>query len=626
MTSDHDQRNRALDAESSITARRESHSFELLLNNARVQRRKARQAIDLEDEVFEIRPIDLDKGNVIDIEEVESDLENDIFHTGDAEQFQRRDDNRRLRNPAIKTPLRKIDIVTSRSGARLKVGDTVELTNGRFLEITTLVEHTDTRAVTLRGWDLRRTTDLAGELIRKLNELCYMIEVDLDDSRPMQLQSVIEVGLNSVKKVRALIRTNYHFPAYRFNLEELPPGDEETKRRFVLNESVLVVRWQHITIFRNAKDRETQSQYCANFHSRKLVPLHKRWCDNDHYLPPSVLRYQWREDERLRRHGERDKSDGAKMMDPVIQRVTTGSAARPICIDVSEDEVSKGKAVNITTSTRVSIDIFASDFAQADPRKFMENIRQRFEAQVPLNLEKNKQPLPTRKASQNDTLSAILKACSPSRQDRLAISKTATGHQYSYGDACESLHSLNLALTNDMIVCGAGGATQGAIMAGLRVAWGLDFSPDAAETWRYNFPQAKMYEMWANELCTLSDPEGKLIVEVLHLSPPCQVWSPAHTRPGRDDDMNFASLYAVQALIAKARPRIVTLEQTFGIMHKRFRLPMNNLIRMLTDHNFSVSWQILELERLGLPQKRKRLIIVAAASVFPRLPRAWNSY
>jgi DNA (cytosine-5)-methyltransferase 1 len=152
-------------------------------------------------------------------------------------------------------------------------------------------------------------------------------------------------------------------------------------------------------------------------------------------------------------------------------------------------------------------------------------------------------------------------------------------------------------------------------MAGLRVIWGLDFNPNAAETWRYNFPQARIYETWADEVCSLPDPDGKLIVDILHLSPPCQVWSPAHTVPGKDDDMNFASLFAVQELIAKAKPRIITLEQTFGIIHRRFSRPFNSLIRMFTDHNFSVSWQILELERLGLPQRRKRLIIVAAALV-----------
>lgn len=152
-------------------------------------------------------------------------------------------------------------------------------------------------------------------------------------------------------------------------------------------------------------------------------------------------------------------------------------------------------------------------------------------------------------------------------------------------------------------------------MAGLKVIWGLDFNSNAAETWRANFPKANMYEMWADELCRLPDPDGNLIVEVLHLSPPCQVWSPAHTVPGKQDEMNFASLYAVQELLATAKPRIVTLEQTFGILHDQFSRPFNSLVRMFTDHYFSISWQVMELQRLGLPQRRKRLIMVAAASV-----------
>jgi DNA (cytosine-5)-methyltransferase 1 len=154
--------------------------------------------------------------------------------------------------------------------------------------------------------------------------------------------------------------------------------------------------------------------------------------------------------------------------------------------------------------------------------------------------------------------------------------------------------------------------TRGATLAGFLVVWGLDFNPNAARTWKENFPGAVIYEMWANELCNMPDPNGKLVVHVLHISPPCQVYSPAHTRAGRDDEMNFASLFAVQEVIKKARPRIVTLEQTFGILHDHFQFAFNSLIRMFTDNGFSVQWQVIELERYGLPQRRKRLIIIAA--------------
>ena len=153
---------------------------------------------------------------------------------------------------------------------------------------------------------------------------------------------------------------------------------------------------------------------------------------------------------------------------------------------------------------------------------------------------------------------------------------------------------------------------RGALMAGLQLKYGLDFNPNSCATLKANFPSIKVFEKWANDFVTLRDPDGTLHVDILHLSPPCQVFSPVHTVPGQDDDMNFASLFAVGALIMKTRARQVTLEQTFGILHDRFRQPFNSLIRMFTDAGFSTSWQVVKFQDYGLGQMRRRLIIVAA--------------
>lgn len=149
-------------------------------------------------------------------------------------------------------------------------------------------------------------------------------------------------------------------------------------------------------------------------------------------------------------------------------------------------------------------------------------------------------------------------------------------------------------------------------MAGLAIKWGLDKDAKSGETWRLNFPNAKHFEMWANELIELDEDSKDLLVDVLHMSPPCQVWSPVHTRPGQEDEQNFSSLFACWQLLKEAKPRIVTLEQTFGILHPKFSGPFNALIHAFTFHGYSVSWQLLKLERYGLPQHRTRCIIIAA--------------
>jgi DNA (cytosine-5)-methyltransferase 1 len=146
-------------------------------------------------------------------------------------------------------------------------------------------------------------------------------------------------------------------------------------------------------------------------------------------------------------------------------------------------------------------------------------------------------------------------------------------------------------------------------MAGLQLKFAMDFNPICCETIRANFPHVKVYEKRAHEFAVTS---GEFYVDVLHISPPCQVFSPVHTCPGKDDEMNFASLFAVGALIKKMKPRMVTLEQTFGILHDKFRLAFNQLIRMFTDAGYSTSWKLIKFQNFGLAQSRKRLIIVAA--------------
>ena len=149
-------------------------------------------------------------------------------------------------------------------------------------------------------------------------------------------------------------------------------------------------------------------------------------------------------------------------------------------------------------------------------------------------------------------------------------------------------------------------------MAGLQLKYGFDFNSVGCATLRANFPGIEVFEMWANEFVSLPDPRNESYVDILHLSPPCQTFSRIHTRAGPNDEMNFASLFAVEGLIRKSKPRIVTLEQTAGLTDYRFRDAFNSLIRMFTDNNYSTAWQVVKFQNYGLAQSRERLIILAA--------------
>ncbi|KAK0110404.1 hypothetical protein ONS96_002017 [Cadophora gregata f. sp. sojae] len=174
--------------------------------------------------------------------------------------------------------------------------------------------------------------------------------------------------------------------------------------------------------------------------------------------------------------------------------------------------------------------------------------------------------------------------CSSFRQSNGPTARIA-GQTYTYGDA----------------FWGGGGSSRGATMAGLRLKWGFDFNKHACLSWRANFPSSQCHEMAAHEFVDQAQRAADnghpnmMNVDILHLSPPYQFFSPAHSKNGPNDEMNVASLFAVQMVIDVSRSRVVTLEQTFGIACPRFRFYFNALIQMFTSHDFSVRWAIVPL-------------------------------
>ena len=159
--------------------------------------------------------------------------------------------------------------------------------------------------------------------------------------------------------------------------------------------------------------------------------------------------------------------------------------------------------------------------------------------------------------------------------------------------------------------CGAGGCSRGAKGAGLRIVWGFDFDTAAIESFSMNFAGAKCWAIAAHDfIITVRE---YLKVDILHLSPPCQTFSPAHTRPGKDDEMNQATFLATAELIRRAKPRVVTLEETFGLTRTAENLDwFKAMVRMFISLNFSVRWKVFDLREYGLPQPRKRLFLFAS--------------
>ena len=204
-----------------------------------------------------------------------------------------------VRNAPIQRPFSEISSYEC-NGTALRAGKTVELRDGTFLHLKAVIHNPydlndddGTHVVLFRGWLLKRCTNMNGLFEKRRNELCYVYEVDADDPRQIQEQSVLEVSLADVLKVRQLVRTNRPFPQYRYSLHDLP---EVPQDQYIRDEERLVVRWKLTTIFPHAQERvafQKEQHYLLPI-IRKIESLTERECTRGYYALPEASRHAWR--------------------------------------------------------------------------------------------------------------------------------------------------------------------------------------------------------------------------------------------------------------------------------------------------------------------------------------------
>lgn len=163
------------------------------------------------------------------------------------------------------------------------------------------------------------------------------------------------------------------------------------------------------------------------------------------------------------------------------------------------------------------------------------------------------------------------------------------------------------------VFCGGGGMSCGAQLAGLMVRWGLDFNIDAMRTYQLNFKDATgectSVEHFLNGSIY---PPAQYHVDVLHMSPPCQSFSPAQTVKPEDFEDKQVVILAVNDLVKMIKPRVITMEETFGLLHEVNRNFFKSVVNSLTEQGYSVRWKVMNFLEYGVPQARRRVVLIAA--------------
>ncbi len=159
---------------------------------------------------------------------------------------------------------------------------------------------------------------------------------------------------------------------------------------------------------------------------------------------------------------------------------------------------------------------------------------------------------------------------------------------------------------------GFGGATIGALAAGLRPLWGVEYRADVAAVANANLGgHVRVVDVLA------CDPADFAPVDVLHASPPCFNFSVAKAGAAETPhDLALAS--KVAEFVTALRPAAFTLE---NVMAYKDSQSWRIIEQALFDAGYWVHQDVCNSADFGVPQTRKRLIVRAVLGGFvPYLP------
>lgn len=172
-------------------------------------------------------------------------------------------------------------------------------------------------------------------------------------------------------------------------------------------------------------------------------------------------------------------------------------------------------------------------------------------------------------------------------------------------------------LTAIDLFAGAGGASQGLTEAGYNVLAAVENNPAAAKTYAANHPSVKLYSSDIREVSAacLRDELGLRpgALTLLKACPPCQSFSTLGRTDSEDERNDLVN--EVWPFISILRPKSFILENVPGLRHDN---RLFSLVRRIRAIGYGVREYVVDAASFGIPQRRRRLIVVAIAGISSR--------
>lgn len=176
------------------------------------------------------------------------------------------------------------------------------------------------------------------------------------------------------------------------------------------------------------------------------------------------------------------------------------------------------------------------------------------------------------------------------------------------------------------LFCGVGALSHGLMLAGCKIVAGYDVDRRCKFAFEENnggvFYTRDVSKVLSSEI---SAHFSGTAPSVLAGCAPCQPFSTYKHRYAEDPQWSLVNKFA--ELAAEVLPDYVTMENVPALLKYKNGAVFRRFCDILENAGYAVQHMIAHCERFGVPQKRRRLVVLAARShPLPPLPEGGNGY
>jgi len=161
--------------------------------------------------------------------------------------------------------------------------------------------------------------------------------------------------------------------------------------------------------------------------------------------------------------------------------------------------------------------------------------------------------------------------------------------------------------------------------AGFSVVGAVEINTHAASTFQVNHPETKLFVqdiryLRGQDLLDLTE-NGE--IDLLAGCPPCQGFTTLTAKYRRIDPRNEL-VNEMLRLIEETRPKAVVMENVPGLATRGKKL-LDPIIARLQDLDYKTEMKVLQVADYGVPQFRRRLVLLAGRGMHIPLPKPTHS-